>query len=238
MHLTAAVCISRMTLIKFSSERNWIIYILSSSPLPLSPRASLSLPVTADYLSGCVGEVRWSPSLYPDLYTPTSPSWSLHWTYRDSQLVNLPVSLLVEGDVIVLRPGQEAFASLRGIKVSVCEDTHICVYECTSMSTLILRCRGSQIRYMRKMCRNSLYWIEWVWFLHSYSQAPSSGTMSSNTPLGILSELESTVIAIFSISITPFWIYHLNSTCFLSLNVSWRQPLTDWVEFWLMKHKF
>ncbi|XP_056153007.1 transmembrane protein 94 [Lampris incognitus] len=75
-----------------------------------------------DYLSGCVGEpVRWSSSLYPDLYTPSSPSWSLHWTYRDSQLVNLPVSLLVEGDIIALRPGQEAFASLRGIK----DDEHI-----------------------------------------------------------------------------------------------------------------
>uniref|UniRef100_A0A7N8WX88 Transmembrane protein 94 n=1 Tax=Mastacembelus armatus TaxID=205130 RepID=A0A7N8WX88_9TELE len=65
--------------------------------------------------------IRWSPSLYPDLYTPSSPSWSLHWTYRDSQLVNLPVSLLVEGDIIALRPGQEAFASLRGIK----DDEHI-----------------------------------------------------------------------------------------------------------------
>ncbi|XP_071318427.1 transmembrane protein 94 isoform X3 [Trachinotus anak] len=75
----------------------------------------------SDYLSGCVGDVRWSLSLYPDLYTPSSPSWSLHWTYRDSQLVNLPVSLLVEGDIIALRPGQEAFASLRGIK----DDEHI-----------------------------------------------------------------------------------------------------------------
>ncbi|XP_049614468.1 endoplasmic reticulum magnesium-transporting P-type ATPase [Syngnathus scovelli] len=74
-----------------------------------------------DYLSGWVGEVQWPPCLYPDLYTPSSPSWSLHWTYRDSQLVNLPVSLLVEGDIIVLRPGQEAFASLRGIK----DDEHI-----------------------------------------------------------------------------------------------------------------
>ncbi|TNN03543.1 hypothetical protein fugu_000572 [Takifugu bimaculatus] len=74
-----------------------------------------------EYLSGCMDEVRWSPSLYPHLYTPTSSSWSLHWTYRDSQLVNLPVSLLVEGDVIALRPGQEAFASLRGIK----DDEHI-----------------------------------------------------------------------------------------------------------------
>ncbi|KAF7649423.1 hypothetical protein LDENG_00140690 [Lucifuga dentata] len=76
----------------------------------------------SDYLSGCVGEtLRWSPSFYPDLYTPSSPSWSLHWTYRDSQLVNLPVSLLVEGDIIALRPGQESFVSLRGIK----DDEHI-----------------------------------------------------------------------------------------------------------------
>ncbi|XP_077595653.1 transmembrane protein 94 [Stigmatopora nigra] len=73
-----------------------------------------------DYLS-YFGEVRWTSCLYPDLYTPSSPSWSLHWTYRDSQLVNLPVSLLVEGDIIILRPGQEAFASLRGIK----DDEHI-----------------------------------------------------------------------------------------------------------------
>ncbi|XP_016427783.1 transmembrane protein 94-like isoform X2 [Sinocyclocheilus rhinocerous] len=75
-----------------------------------------------DYLERSAGHpIRWAPSLYPDLYTPTSPSWSLHWTFRGEQLVNLPVSLLVEGDVIALRPGQEAFASLRGIK----DDEHI-----------------------------------------------------------------------------------------------------------------
>ncbi|KAG2460772.1 TMM94 protein, partial [Polypterus senegalus] len=56
-----------------------------------------------------------------DLYMPSSTSWSLHWAYRDGQLVNIPVSLLVEGDVIALRPGQESFASLRGIK----DDEHI-----------------------------------------------------------------------------------------------------------------
>ncbi|KAI5623418.1 transmembrane protein 94 isoform X1, partial [Silurus asotus] len=65
--------------------------------------------------------IRWASSRYPDLYTPSSPSWCLHWTYRDEQLVNLPVSLLVEGDIIALRPGQEAFVSLRGIK----DDEHI-----------------------------------------------------------------------------------------------------------------
>lgn len=74
----------------------------------------------SDYLERSAGHpIRWAPSLYPDLYTPTSPSWSLHWTFRDERLVNLPVGLLVEGDVIALRPGQEAFASLRGIKVHI-----------------------------------------------------------------------------------------------------------------------
>ncbi|XP_064423623.1 transmembrane protein 94 isoform X2 [Latimeria chalumnae] len=66
-------------------------------------------------------ELKWQDSLYPDLYMPSATSWSLHWAYRDGRLVNLPVSLLVEGDIIALRPGQESFASLRGIK----DDKHI-----------------------------------------------------------------------------------------------------------------
>ncbi|XP_069510905.1 transmembrane protein 94 isoform X2 [Ambystoma mexicanum] len=63
----------------------------------------------------------WADSLYPDLHMPSAPSWSLHWAYRDGHLVNLPISLLVEGDVIALRPGQESSACLRGIK----DDEHI-----------------------------------------------------------------------------------------------------------------
>ncbi|KAM7334585.1 hypothetical protein ACRRTK_007905 [Alexandromys fortis] len=66
-------------------------------------------------------EITWPNAMYPDLHMPFAPSWSLHWAYRDGHLVNLPVSLLVEGDIIALRPGQESFASLRGIK----EDEHI-----------------------------------------------------------------------------------------------------------------
>lgn len=66
-------------------------------------------------------EVTWPSAMYPDLHMPFAPSWSLHWAYRDGHLVNLPVSLLVEGDIIALRPGQESFASLRGIK----DDEHI-----------------------------------------------------------------------------------------------------------------
>lgn len=63
-------------------------------------------------------EIKWLDAMYPDLHMPFAPSWSLHWAYRDGHLVNLPVSLLVEGDIIALRPGQESFASLRGIKVA------------------------------------------------------------------------------------------------------------------------
>ncbi|XP_046530802.1 transmembrane protein 94 isoform X4 [Equus quagga] len=66
-------------------------------------------------------EIKWPDAMYPDLHMPFAPSWSLHWAYRDGHLVNLPVSLLVEGDIIALRPGQESFASLRGIK----DDEHI-----------------------------------------------------------------------------------------------------------------
>ncbi|MCJ8747721.1 hypothetical protein PDJAM_G00156500 [Pangasius djambal] len=46
---------------------------------------------------------------------------SLQWTYRDGRLVNLPVSLLVEGDIISLRPGSEAPTELRGIQ----EEEHV-----------------------------------------------------------------------------------------------------------------
>ncbi|XP_051790237.1 transmembrane protein 94-like [Erpetoichthys calabaricus] len=53
---------------------------------------------------------------YPDLLTPPSQSISLQWTYRDGCLVNLPVSLLVKGDIVALRPGQEAPTSLRGLQ--------------------------------------------------------------------------------------------------------------------------
>ncbi|XP_016359362.1 transmembrane protein 94-like [Sinocyclocheilus anshuiensis] len=49
-----------------------------------------------------------------DLFTPPCPAVSRQWTYRDGKLVNLPVSLLVEGDIISLR--SEAPTELRGIQ--------------------------------------------------------------------------------------------------------------------------
>ncbi|XP_058637971.1 transmembrane protein 94-like [Onychostoma macrolepis] len=56
-----------------------------------------------------------------DLFAPPSPAVSRQWTYRDGKLVNLPVSLLVEGDIISLRPGSEAPTELRGIQ----EEKHV-----------------------------------------------------------------------------------------------------------------
>lgn len=52
--------------------------------------------------------IHWLPENYPHLYTPTSPCITLQWTYRDNKLVNLPWSLLVKGDIILVRPGQNS----------------------------------------------------------------------------------------------------------------------------------
>lgn len=50
----------------------------------------------------------WLPENYPHLCSPFSPCITLQWTYRDGHLVNLPWALLVTGDVIMIRPGQQA----------------------------------------------------------------------------------------------------------------------------------
>ena len=50
----------------------------------------------------------WESGHYPHLHTPVTSSIVLQWTLRDGDIVNLPWSLLVRGDVILLRPGQHA----------------------------------------------------------------------------------------------------------------------------------
>ncbi|KAL1453217.1 hypothetical protein WDU94_007381 [Cyamophila willieti] len=50
----------------------------------------------------------WNESSYPHLYMPFSPCINLQWTYRAGHVVNVPWSLLVRGDFILLRPGQPA----------------------------------------------------------------------------------------------------------------------------------
>ncbi|XP_045478027.1 transmembrane protein 94 isoform X2 [Harmonia axyridis] len=50
--------------------------------------------------------VKWQQENYPSLFMPTSPCITMQWTFRDGELVNLPYSLLVKDDIILVRPGQ------------------------------------------------------------------------------------------------------------------------------------
>ena len=61
--------------------------------------------------------VAWSPSQFMELHAPFSPCVTVQWTYRDGHIVNLPCSFLVEGDIILLRPGQEVPAHCRLFQV-------------------------------------------------------------------------------------------------------------------------
>lgn len=71
-------------------------------------RAQAMVATLAASLSrGHDGETPWSPSEYAPLFQPPSPCISLQWALRDGQLVNVPVHLLVEGDVVVVRPGHQ-----------------------------------------------------------------------------------------------------------------------------------
>ncbi|KAI5698625.1 hypothetical protein M8J75_009508 [Diaphorina citri] len=58
-------------------------------------------------LRDCV-KYEWNESSYPHLYMPFSPCINLQWTHRAGHVVNVPWSLLVRGDCILLRPGQAA----------------------------------------------------------------------------------------------------------------------------------
>ncbi|XP_051174017.1 transmembrane protein 94 isoform X2 [Leptopilina boulardi] len=49
----------------------------------------------------------WNAENYPHLCSPLSPCITLQWTYREGQIVNLPWALLVAGDIIVIKPGQQ-----------------------------------------------------------------------------------------------------------------------------------
>jgi hypothetical protein len=50
----------------------------------------------------------WQACNYPHLCSPISPCIILQWTFRDGEIVNLPWSLLVRGDLILMRPGQHS----------------------------------------------------------------------------------------------------------------------------------
>jgi len=57
-----------------------------------------------------------SGNYYPSLYLPESPCITLQWTYRDNHRINLPTSLLVKGDVILLCPDRAAPGLCRSLE--------------------------------------------------------------------------------------------------------------------------
>ena len=70
-----------------------------------------------DYISKRLDQIKsdagaWLPNNYPHLHTPLSSSVVCQWTLRNGSLVNLPWALLVEGDVILIKPGQVTFSYL------------------------------------------------------------------------------------------------------------------------------
>lgn len=67
-------------------------------------------------MTKAINRVKWKEEYYPHLCAPYSPCVTLQWTYRDGTIVNLPWALLVEGDVIVLRPGQEVPGHCKGLQ--------------------------------------------------------------------------------------------------------------------------
>ena len=76
-----------------------------------------SVVVVRCMFEGCIKSCHWTSASYIDLNCPLSQCVSLQWTIRDSCVVNLPCTLLVEGDVILLRPGQIVCVRCRQLKV-------------------------------------------------------------------------------------------------------------------------
>ncbi|KAL6424024.1 hypothetical protein ACFW04_009732 [Cataglyphis niger] len=64
--------------------------------------------ILLDQLNVARSTCRWKSENYPHLCSPQSPCLTLQWTYRDGKIVNLPWALLVAGDIIVMKPGQQA----------------------------------------------------------------------------------------------------------------------------------
>ncbi|XP_076680617.1 transmembrane protein 94-like protein l(2)k05819 isoform X2 [Andrena cerasifolii] len=64
--------------------------------------------IILDQIEVAKSTCQWNPENYPHLCSPLSPCLTLQWTYRDGCIVNLPWALLVAGDIIVMKPGQQS----------------------------------------------------------------------------------------------------------------------------------
>ena len=79
------------------------------------------------YFIECIKREIWSPSDYINLHSPISQCVPLQWTLRDREVVSLPINLLVEGDIVYLRPGQSVPGRCKQVLVST--------EECSQFST-------------------------------------------------------------------------------------------------------
>ncbi|XP_029633294.1 transmembrane protein 94 isoform X2 [Octopus sinensis] len=59
----------------------------------------------------------WDSQDYLHKNNPQSPCISTQWTYRDGVLVDLPIILMVKGDVILLRPGHTVPVQCQELKI-------------------------------------------------------------------------------------------------------------------------
>ena len=78
----------------------------------------------------------WPESLYPSLHAPVSPSVTLQWTHRDQTLVNLPVNLLVRGDVVEVRPGHTVHVKVKQVSCATCFDKRVVLERFVSQNPL------------------------------------------------------------------------------------------------------
>ncbi|XP_059477239.1 transmembrane protein 94 isoform X2 [Neocloeon triangulifer] len=61
-----------------------------------------------DQVQNCIDSDDWKENHFPQLCCPYSPCITLQWTIRDGKIINLPWALLVKGDLVEMRPGQQA----------------------------------------------------------------------------------------------------------------------------------
>ena len=81
----------------------------------------------------CMQDGLWSSSNYINIHAPLSPCVTVQWTIREAEVLNIPCGFLVEGDIILLRPGQIVPARCHAAQVSVTNIHFIRIIEAYSI---------------------------------------------------------------------------------------------------------
>ena len=85
-----------------------VVFVLREEKLKRTELARKTRLILSEIQLAVTLSKDWKTNNYPHLCSPLSPCISLMWTYRDGEIVNLPTTLLVEGDIIVMRLGSTA----------------------------------------------------------------------------------------------------------------------------------